>query len=214
MWDLSTRRPCVTLSEAHPGGAIEAAIITDSAGGTPTSWLYTCAQRRLCTLASWGQTLILQICSSSCASWLPCRQGRDNSVCVWNLTELLAPTSSTSSAFSARPTPAVALPDSDHSFCKMAIGVPTTQGTPVSKAGEGVEPEPEPEPEPTADAKWRADVAPRLVGLASTTDSNMSIWDTYAPRYGHLLLHAYSQDSHQHHTSFLELTRSNFACVL
>lgn len=145
-------------------------------------------------------------------SWLPCRQGRDNSVCVWNLTELLAPTSSTSSASSARPTPAVALPDSDHSFCKMAIGVPTAQGTPVSKAGEGVEPEPE--PEPTADAKRRADVAPRLVGLASTTDSNMSIWDTYAPRYGHLPLHAYSQDSHQYHTSFLELTHSNFACVL
>ena len=43
VWDLSTRRPCVTLSEAHPGGTIEARIVTGSAeeGGGQASWLYT-----------------------------------------------------------------------------------------------------------------------------------------------------------------------------
>ena len=80
--------------------------------------------------------------------------------------------------------PVVALPDSDHSFCKMVLaappplpGAPEPEPEPEPEVGVSVEvsaaPEPEPEPEPAVFGP-----APRLVALASTTDSNLSVWDT------------------------------------
>ena len=118
------------------------------------------------------------------------RQGRDNSICVWNLKELLVLANSSQ----PQPSPIVTLLDSDHSFCKMAIGVPTTHKSCRTTATAVVaglqseqEPEPEPEPDPGTCPRKRAsepmeiEMAPRLVGLASTSDRNLSIWDTYAP---------------------------------
>lgn len=36
------------------------------------------------------------------------------------------------------------------------------------------------EPEPEASTKPSVELPPRLIGLASTTDNNLTIWDTYA----------------------------------
>lgn len=170
VWDLSARRPCVTLSGAHPGGTIEATIVAGSAQGT--SWLYTYAPASFVQTSDFDP---LHLCHRLAGLSLR-RQGRDNSVCVWNLTELLTP----ASASRPQPTPTVALPDSDHSFCKMAIGVPTTHDSYRSSPAEEVQPEPELEPQTAATRPVERE--PRLVGLASTTDSNLSIWDTYAIR--------------------------------
>jgi hypothetical protein len=43
VWDLTTRRPCITLSGAHPGGAIEATIVA-AEGDCGASWLFTCVR--------------------------------------------------------------------------------------------------------------------------------------------------------------------------
>ena len=159
VWDLGTRRPCITLVGVHRGGAIEACIVQTAGGAAASSWLYT--------------------------------QGRDNSVCVWDLTALLAcAAAGGAGSGAAAPVPVVALPDSDHSFCKMALAAPP----PLPAAPE---PEPEPEPEPGVDVSVEVSgarepepetetetepavfgAAPRLVALASTTDSNLSVWDT------------------------------------
>ena len=145
MWDLATRRPCVTLGAAHPAGVIELAFVHD--GGC----------------------------------WL-CSHGRDNSVKVWDLAALLADGG-------AAGVPLRALPDTDHSFCRMAL---TALDTPGPEPEPEPEPELEPEPEPEPEAGAGAPVPEsgctlpqggpaQLIALASTSASNIALWDSRLP---------------------------------